>query len=329
MTLERFLSEWHSPSPSMMVYTSGSTGEPRLLSVEKKRMEASARMTCSFLGLSSGDTTLLCMPLEYIAGKMVVVRALTCGLRLIKVKPSGHPLKNLTESPAFAAMVPMQVFNSLQSDDERRILKGIRQLIIGGGSVDESLIAELRDFPNAVWSTYGMTETLSHIALRRINGSEASTWYTPLPNVSVSTDEDGCLVINAPDLNPLELHTHDLAEMNSDGRRFRIIGRSDNIIDTGGIKVQAEEVESVLRGYINEPFIITKQKNEKFGEVVVLLTSSSNIRHIKDVCERVLSKYWQPKEYVFTPRLPVTATGKPARAEAMKIVEKEHSTRNI
>ena len=141
-------------------------------------MMESACLTCSFLGLQKEDSALLCMPLQYIAGKMVVIRALVAGLDLLPVTPSGHPLKDLTKAPVFAAMIPMQVYNSLQVPEEKAILQQIRHLIIGGGPIDSQLNAALKDFPHAVWSTYGMTETLSHIALRRLNGPEASDWYT-------------------------------------------------------------------------------------------------------------------------------------------------------
>ena len=179
-SLKEFMNEWQNHCPTIEVQTSGSTGTPKRMRVEKQRMENSARLTCSFLGLKAGDTALLCMPLQYIAGKMVVVRSLVCHLHLICVQPSGHPLHGLNQAPSFAAMVPMQVYNSLQVAEECHLLKQIKHLIIGGGAIDSSLAKALKDFPNAVWSTYGMTETLSHIALRRLNGSKASDWYTPV-----------------------------------------------------------------------------------------------------------------------------------------------------
>ena len=307
----------------MLVHTSGSTGKPKPMWVEKRRMEASARMTCDFLGLREGDTALLCMSLDYIAGKMMVVRALTCGLRLIVVEPSGHPLKSTQKEPSplctFAAMVPMQVWNTLQIPEERERLMTIGNLIIGGGAIDDRLAHELVGFPNRVWSTYGMTETLSHIALRRLSGAGATEWYTPLPGVSLSLTEDGCLVIDAPTVHDGRLVTNDIAEMAPDGR-FKIMGRKDNVICTGGIKIQAEEVERLLRAHLREPFVITKRRDEKFGEVVVLLTES-DVDAARDVCQRVLPKYWQPRAYVHTDRIPLTETGKPARKQAETMVQ--------
>ena len=222
--LEAILQEWQNDEPTVWVHTSGSTGTPKPMQVEKKRMEASARLTCSFLGLKEGDSALLCMPLQYIAGKMVVVRSLVAGLRLIPVAPNGHPLKDLKEAPIFAAMIPMQVYNTLQVPEEKAILMGIKHLIIGGGAIDDALANELKDFPNQVWSTYGMTETLSHIALRRLNGTDASDCYTPFDNVRIRLSKEGTLIIHAPNVCAEELITNDIAEIYEEGK-FRILGR--------------------------------------------------------------------------------------------------------
>lgn len=319
MTLNEFLQEWENGSDRVWVHTSGSTGKPKPMYVEKSRMLASARITCDFLGLQQGDTALLCMPLDYIAGKMVVVRSLERGLRLISVPPSGHPLRDVEEPLSFAAMVPMQVFNSLQVPAEREKLMQVRNLIIGGGAVDDALAQELRSFPHAVWSTYGMTETLSHIALRRLSGNEASDWYTPFESVRISKDQEGCLVIDAPLVCDHRLVTHDRVALSPDGRHFRILGRKDNVIDSGGIKIQIEEVEKALKPYLHVPYLITRGKDKKFGEIVVLLTEATDLPAISETCKQVLPKYWQPRKYVHVDHLPYTETGKPARAEAEKM----------
>ena len=222
MTLEDFLSEWNNGSDRVLVHTSGSTGKPKPMMVEKKRMLNSARITCDFLGLKPGDSALLCMSLDYIAGKMVVVRSIERHLHLISVSPSGHPLKDIDLKDVngeitFAAMVPMQVYNTLQVPEERERLTHIRHLIIGGGAIDASLEKELQTLPGniAIWSTYGMTETLSHIALRRINGAEASEWYQPFDSVKISQTEEGCLVIDAPLVCAETLVTNDIVEIES------------------------------------------------------------------------------------------------------------------
>ena len=318
ITLEEFLSEWRNNSPYVEVKTSGSTGEPKRMLVEKQRMRASARITCDFLGLKAGDTALLCMSLDYIAGKMMVVRAIERNLRLIVVEPSGHPLVKPSPCFTFAAMVPMQVYNSLQVPEERERLKQIKHLIIGGGAIDEAMAEELKTFPNHVWSTYGMTETLSHIALRRLSGPEASEWYTPFPSVSVSLNEEGCLVIDAPEVCKERLVTNDIAELATNNHSFRILGRRDNVICSGGIKIQAEEVERMLKAHLRVPYLISKRPDKKFGEVVVLLTEG-DVEEAKTVCEAVLPKYQRPKAYVHVDNIPLTETKKPARRQAEEL----------
>lgn len=324
MTLEDFLSEWNNDSDRVLVHTSGSTGKPKPMLVEKKRMLNSARITCDFLGLKPGDSALLCMPLDYIAGKMVVVRSIERHLHLISVSPSGHPLKDVNKEITFAAMVPMQVYNTLQVPEERAHLCRIRHLIIGGGAIDEALEQKLKALPGdiAIWSTYGMTETLSHIALRRINGAEASEWYQPFDSVRISQTDEGCLVIDAPQVCAEPLVTNDIVEIESyiynkvEKLRFRIKGRKDNVICSGGIKIQIEEVETLLKPYLEKPFMIAKKKDGKFGEIAVLLTEDEEIEKIEATVRRLLSdhKYWIPREYLHVDHLPLTETGKPKRS---------------
>ena len=317
MTLAEFLAEWQNDSPCLTVHTSGSTGNPKLLLVEKERMRQSALMTLSFLGLEKEDTALLCMPLDYIAGKMMVVRSVVGQLRLISVPPSGHPMADSAVrdvSIAFAAMVPLQVYNSMQVPEECERLKRITHLIIGGGAVDPDLEKCLHDFPNAVWSTYGMTETLSHIAMRRINGEHASSWYEPLPGVKVSQDADGCLVIHAPRVCEQTLKTNDIVELHADGQHFKILGRKDNVICCGGIKIQAEQVEELLKPHFSVPFYIAKMKDAKFGEIPVMVTESEDKTIVEDILRHVLPKYWIPRKIITVRKLPVTETGKPKRS---------------
>ena len=338
MTVNDFLQEWNSPSETLLVHTSGSTGKPKPMWVEKQRMLNSAHITCDFLGLRPGDSALLCMSLDYIAGKMMVVRSIERKLRLFSVGPSGHPLsdESLTKMVEmdfdFVAMVPMQVYNTLQVPQERERLSRIKHLIIGGGAIDDALAEELRSLPGAVWSTYGMTETLSHIALRRLNGEEASEWYQPFDSVGVSLNSDGCLVIDAPLVCSEPLVTNDIAEIkqqetsshSSDASSslktssphvlFRIKGRKDNVICSGGIKIQIEEVENLLRQHLDAPFLLAKKKDEKFGEIAVLVTESGDLEGVEAICRQVLPKYWVPRQYLHFDQLPMTETGKPKRA---------------
>ena len=223
-------------------------------------------------------------------------------------------------------MVPLQVWNSLQVPEERERLMQIKHLIIGGGAIDEELERQLKNFPNAVWSTYGMTETLSHIALRRLNGPEASEWYTPFEGVEVSLNADNCLVINAPAVHDGPLVTNDIATLHFQPSTlhlqpfFRILGRKDNVICSGGVKIQAEEVERLLRPHIKAPFCITRMKDVRLGEAVVLLTEETDTESLRLLCEQVLPRLWKPRHYVSVAKIPFTATGKIARHEAEKLV---------
>lgn len=356
MTIFDFINSWNNDDSCLQVHTSGSTGKPKNMLVEKTRMMNSARITCNFLNLKAGDTALLCMSADYIAGKMMIVRSIERGLCLVSEKPCGHPLSDealstatwlnfkrtsandlkatITEEGAyhldnddthldnndaqplfcFAAMVPMQVYNSLQIPKERARLARIKHLIIGGGAIDDSLAAELKALPNAVWSTYGMTETLSHIALRRLNGPDASSWYTPFDSVQVQLNKEECLVIDAPQVTPHPIVTNDIAEIETlPHTRFKIKGRKDNVICSGGIKIQIEEVEDLLRPHLSCPFFLAKKKDVKFGEIAVLVTEDGQMNKVEKVCQQVLPHYFIPKQYIHVDKLPMTETGKPRR----------------
>ncbi|MBR2196012.1 MAG: AMP-binding protein [Salinivirgaceae bacterium] len=321
MTLANFLQDWNSPSDTVAVRTSGSTGTPKTLLVEKRRMLASARMTCDFLNLKAGDTALLCMSLDYIGAKMMVVRAIERNLRLIEVVPSGHPLAEITEKIDFAAMVSLQVYNSLQVPDERQKLMKIKHLIIGGGAIDKKMQEELRSFPNAVWSTYGMTETLSHIALRRISGPESTDWYTPLDGVKIGLTENQCLTISAPHLTQNTLITNDIAKI--DNGKFKILGRADNVINSGGVKIQIEEVERRLNDLGIDNVAVSSCADEKFGEAVVLLNASKVSNSTLNQAISQLPKYWQPKHIIKVDAIPLTENGKIARQKVKDLIAKQ------
>lgn len=311
--LKTFLAEWEDPSPYIQVQTSGSTGTPKQLTVRKEQMWQSARITCEYLGLKKGDNALLCMPLQYIAGKMMVVRSLYAGLNLIVRQPSGHPLAGVSEPLRFAAMIPMQVYNTLRNPEERERLCQTDILIIGGGAIDAALENEIRQLPNAVYSTYGMTETLSHIALRRLNGPEASPAYHPFPSVGISLSEEDTLVIKAPLVCDEVLKTNDVARLHPDGS-FSILGRKDNIINSGGIKIQTEVVEEALHPVISVKFAITSVPHPKFGEAIVLLIEDKEKKvepaGLQSRIDSVLPKYQRPKYIIEVKTLPLTGSGK-------------------
>lgn len=309
-----FLEKWFDASPVITVHTSGSTGTPKELVVCKDRMMQSARLTCEFLNLQAGDTALLCMNLRYIGAMMVVVRSLVAGLNLIVRPASGHPLSDIEEPLRFAAMVPLQVYNTLRVPEEKARLEQTDILIIGGGAMDDSLEAEISALPTAVYSTYGMTETLSHIALRRLNGETASKHYYPFPSVELSLSAESTLVIKAPLICGEVLQTNDIACIYPDGS-FTIAGRKDNVINSGGIKIQAEEMEKRLRPFIPVPFVVTSVPDPRLGQALTLLIAGQvDARELESKLQTVLDAYHRPRHIFMTESIPQTENGKTDRA---------------
>lgn len=305
-----FLNEWFDASPVITVHTSGSTGVPKGLVVRKDRMMQSARLTCEFLNLQAGDTALLCMNLRYIGAMMMVVRSLVAGLNLVVRPASGHPLSDVEVPLKFAAMVPLQVYNTLRVPAERKRLEHTDILIIGGGAVDDSLEAELKTIPIAAYSTYGMTETLSHIALRRLNGEAASKCYYPFPSVELSLSAENTLIVKAPLICDDVLQTNDIACLCSDGG-FTIAGRKDNVINSGGIKIQAEEMENRLQPFIPVPFAVTAVPDPCLGQALTLLIAGKpDIKELENKLQAVLETYYRPKHIFITELIPQTENGK-------------------
>jgi O-succinylbenzoic acid--CoA ligase len=276
-----FIIDWISPENEIFVYTSGSTGSPRPISHSKQAMVASARATGEFLGLKAGESALLCLSTKTIAGMMMVVRAMVLKLNLKMVPPDGHPLSHLPMNtiPGFTAMVPAQVYNSLNQIQELEILSRIPKLIIGGGEINPALEQQLIALPNAIYATYGMTETITHVALRNINGVSRSDFFRALPGVKLETDERGCLVITAPRIRTQPIVTNDLVDLQTNNQ-FRWLGRYDNIINRGGQKIIPEEVERKISGIITTRYFISAAKDDKFGEVPALIIESKEINDI-------------------------------------------------
>lgn len=327
--LYQFLQEWFAESPLMPVYTSGSTGKPKKIMVGKDKMMQSARMTCEFLNLQAGDTALLCMNLRYIGAMMVVVRSLVAGLSLVVRPASGHPLADISQPLKFAAMVPLQVYNTLQNPEEKEKLEQTAILIIGGGAIDEALEEEIKHLPGAVYSTYGMTETLSHIALRRLNGASASEHYYPFSSVTLSLSSENTLVIEAPLVCDEVLQTNDIAHIYPDGS-FTILGRKDNVINSGGIKIQAEEIEKLLRPYIPVPFVITSVPDHRLGQAVALLMEGQlDRRELETSLQKILEPYYRPRYILSTDCIPQTENGKVSRVDCRALAEKLRENKGI
>jgi len=299
-----FLIDWCTDHPDVGVQTSGSTGSPVVHRLSKESMIRSAEATARFFGLQPGHKALLCLPVKYIGGKMMLVRAMTLGLSLDYVMPSATPLENSGATYDFCAMVPLQFLSSLES------LDSVRQLIIGGAPLGEQGIAAARTLSTQVFETFGMTETISHIALRRINPPEP--FFHTLEGVTVSADERGCLVIHAPQLTGQPVHTNDLVRVVSE-TSFEWLGRYDRIINSGGVKLVPEQIERKLQGLIHTPFFIAGLPDEKLGQRLVLVVEARTDGEI--LLEQLrssgaLTTYEVPKQVLNAAAFSKTGSGK-------------------
>ncbi len=309
--VNQFISEWYSSDDEMIVQTSGSTGKPKSISVKKKCMRNSAQLTGKTFNLKEGDTALLCIPMKYIAGKMMVVRALELGLDLKVVEPSSNPLNGIKEIVDFSAMVPFQLENSLNQ------LNKIKTLIIGGGQVSPKLVEKLQIESTQVYETYGMTETLTHVAIKPLNGPNISDLFRALDGIHFEKDDRGCLAIHASALNPVPIVTNDLVEL-IDENSFRWLGRFDNVINSGGVKIIPELVEAKLLSIIpNNRFFINGESDESLGEKVVLVVEGNVI----EISFDSLEKFEKPKEIYFISEFLETESGKIRRGETLKIIQ--------
>lgn len=309
-----FLAEWWADSPTVALHSSGSTGTPKYFDAPKEFLCASARASLAAFGLHAGCRALLCLPLRYIAGKMMVVRALLGGWELVTAEPSSAPL------PAdacfdFAALVPLQAARTLEQADGRERLERIGTLLLGGGFIDAALEERLQGLSHCrVYASYGMTETYSHIALRRVNGAERSAAYTPLAGVSVTLSAAETLCITAPHLGIRRMETNDRAALTPAGS-FRILGRRDAVINSGGIKIQAEDIERHLaaRGITA---LVLPAPHPQLGECVALLWEGSATEAELQAALTDLPRYHHPKVLRHVTALPRTATGKIRRTPA-------------
>ncbi len=307
----QFILEWLSDEDYVVVHTSGSTGKPKEMRLLKKDMIASALKTVSYFKLSQTKTALLCLSANYIAGKMMLVRAFVAGFNLLLVEPCGSPLKLKPGCIDFIAMVPLQVYNSISYFN-----KDIKSVIVGGGAVSAELKNKLLSLPTDFYETYGMTETVSHVAIREIGGGD--TCFKAMPKVRFKLDERGCLVIVAPDISEVEVVTNDLVDLKSN-EEFEFLGRYDNVINTGGVKVIPEEVEQKILGVLNVPFVIISLPDDKLGEKVVMVLEKTLYTDLPDL-SLILTKYQMPRQIFTIPQFPITETGKIKRREVQRLI---------
>jgi len=308
-----FLLDWLDTNDFIEVKTSGSTGKPKTLKIKKQAMVNSAITTGNFFDLTPGKKVLNCLPSNFIAGKMMMVRAIILGLEVDMVVPSALPRIDYEKNYDFCAFTPMQLKNFA------KYLKSIKTVIVGGGRVSNHVKALVQDKKPQVYETYGMTETVSHIAVKKLNkfsGDATDAYFTTLPDISISQDDRGCLVIEAPKLSEDTIVTNDLVEIYSDNQ-FEWIGRYDNMINTGGIKVFPEQIEEKLQDRMNgRQFFIYGVEDDTLGEKIILVVEGTEA-DIDSTLLDDLDKYEKPKDILFTRKFKETASGKIHRAKTI------------
>lgn len=310
-----FLMDWLDAKDYINVRTSGSTGKPKLMEVSKQAMVNSAIATGNYFNMEPGQKALLCLPTHYIAGKMMLVRAMVLGLELDFVDPTSQPVFDYGQTYDFCAMIPLQLKNTVD------YIYNIKTLIIGGASISQPLEDAIQGLDTKIYATYGMTETVSHVAVRAINGKQKMKYFTVFPEVSISQDDRGCLVIDAPKVAAERLVTNDVVTIHSD-TEFELMGRMDNIINSGGVKLFPEQIEAKLAGKIKERFIIASQPNADLGEKLILVLESET-NTIDSSAFSGLDKFEVPKDIYWTPKFKETATGKIQRKETLKLLGKD------
>lgn len=322
-----FCHQWLTSVQTFELSTSGSTGVPKTITVDRHQMEKSAAGTKAFFRIEQGSILLCCLNVWMIAGKMMLVRGLEWDATLYLVQPKENPLVDVPDfiSFDFAAMVPMQVTACMNEANTIDKLKKIKTLIIGGAPSSPSLIQKITDFKLNAYQTYGMTETVSHIALAKI--TQKPLTYNCLPEVKVGTDEEGKLWIESPTAREKRLYTNDIAEVLNDSQ-FKWVGRSDFTINSGGIKLQPEILEPQMASTVEKiygpcNFFLIGKEDEKLGEKMVMvleqpLKDESQAQDLLNELKTVINRYHIPREILINPSFVKTASGKINRPATLK-----------
>lgn len=322
-----FCRAWLSGQSTFVLHTSGSTGTPKPIVLNRRQLKASAHLTGKTFGLQPGDRALVCLNVDYVAGVMMLVRGLELGMEMLVIEPSSNPIP-LPESEAncvdFAAFVPLQMDSMLNKPEQTLpVLNRMKAMLVGGAAVDRSLAERIQAIEAPVFSTYGMTETVSHIAIRRINGPERTELFQALEGVEIGVDERNCLTIKAAATDFKLIQTNDIVEL-IDHRRFRLVGRADSIINSGGVKIQPERIEAVIADFLaNEQestrFFIAGLPDSKLGQQVALFVESqtdwpkNRVEAIKIAIRQELGAFYVPKRFLYTTAFGETPTGKTDR----------------
>lgn len=318
-----FVADFLDPQlPEIAQQSSGTTGDPKSFVLEREAMLNSARRTLGFFGLKKGDRVLLCLPVRYIAGKMMVVRALLGGLDLHLQEPSSRPLQHLEENMDFAALVPLQIEESLRHGDP---LGKIARVLIGGGELHPGTRELLGKMSSPeLFESFGMTETYTHFALKRINGYNADSSFHLLEDVQITTDSRQCLEVDVPGVTAGKIRSNDLVEILGGGRAFNWLGRFDNLINTGGIKIIPELLEKQIGHCLGYECLILPEKDRKLGNRLVLLVEFEGkeppLKDWETLLRERLPGHEVPKKILTVKSLPRNASMKPDRTSSRDLL---------
>ncbi len=301
-SIVEFLTLWYDDSIEYIeMKTSGSTGTPKSIFHSKKAMLTSAELTADYFMFMEGQSALLCLPVSFVAGKMMMVRAIHSKLKLHLIVPSSNPLAELKEKINFLPLTPQQLYNSDTTDWGQ-----LGTVLLGGGKISQSLRSKILTHKLRAYEGYGMTETLTHVALREIT-ENVNVPFKALDNIRLSIDNRQCLVIEADHFGTVT--TNDLVDLLTDAT-FEWLGRYDNVINTGGIKVFPEQVEASLASLILKPFFIAGIHDAVLGHRIVLLIESSDSFDPNILKKAAITKYQQPKEVYLCSSFERTKSGK-------------------
>jgi O-succinylbenzoic acid--CoA ligase len=314
-----FLIDWLNDKKFLEVKTSGSTGQPKIIKLKKQAMVNSAIATGDFFGLEPGSTALDCLPSHYIAGKMMLVRAMILGLEIDCVEPSAHPIFDYEKHYDFCAMIPLQLKHTIN------YTHNIKTIIVGGSKITKPLLERIKGCHSKFYETYGMTETVTHVAVRQLT-SQAATghkYFEALPHISFTQDERHCLVINASKLVTEPLVTNDIVDLKSE-ISFQLLGRYDNVINSGGVKLFPEQIEEKLQPVIDERFIVAGEEDATLGEKLILIVENPR-DSAESIAKRIkylkgLTKFEVPKEIYTIDKFVETVNGKIQRNKTIKKV---------
>ncbi|HAS40355.1 MAG TPA: acyl-CoA synthetase [Microscillaceae bacterium] len=324
-----FCADWLQGKASFTIHTSGSTGQPKPIELTRTQMQVSAQMTGQALGLRSDDSAFICLNTSYIAGVMMLVRGFELGLQMTIVAPSSHPLQHWSIAPIFdfTALVPLQIQTILQEKNGKNWLNAAKAVIVGGAPVSYALEQQLKKLTAPTYATYGMTETVTHIALRRISGQQSNDYYETLPQVTIQQDVRHCLQIKSPTTLNQWITTNDLVELMAPNQ-FKWLGRIDRVMNSGGVKVQAEKVEKVLAQALHQQqiscrFFVAGMPHDRLGEQVVAILEVSVLEETTRtqlllMLKENLSLYEVPKAIYNIPRFAETPTAKIDRLQTLQ-----------